>query len=74
MNRFPVISSNIKSIGYDGLNGILEVEFHSKSVYSYEKVGIHTFKQLMAAESQGKYFNKFIKGHFEFKKIPNIKE
>lgn len=35
MEREPVVSSNIASIGYDENNNILEVEFNNGNVYEY---------------------------------------
>ncbi len=34
MERISVVSSNIKSVGYE--KGILEIEFHTGSVYQYD--------------------------------------
>ena len=38
MNRKPVRSSNISSIGYDSESKTLEIEFHSGGVYQYFNV------------------------------------
>ena len=38
MIRNDVISSNLKSIGYDSASCILEIEFHSGGIYQYSQV------------------------------------
>lgn len=35
MNRNPVSSSNVKSVGYDSESSRLEVEFHHGGIYQY---------------------------------------
>ncbi|MFC1696873.1 KTSC domain-containing protein [Nanoarchaeota archaeon] len=68
MERTNVNSSNIKSIGYDEQNGILEIEFLSGGIYQYSKVSKETYNALMNASSKGKFFATFIKD-----KYPTIK-
>ncbi len=68
MQRIPVTSSDISSIGYE--NDVLEIEFHSgKSVYQYFQVPEHEYQGLMNAQSHGKYFNQNIKNKYITKKI-----
>lgn len=60
MNRKPVVSSNIKSIGFE--DGAMEIEFASNRVYRYTgpKVKVH-YEGLMAAPSVGKYFGAHVR-------------
>lgn len=67
MNRKPVKSSNIKSIGFD--NGTLEIEFHSGGIYKYSSVGEEIYKAMVESDSIGKYFHQYIKGQFTCKKV-----
>ncbi|HSK71442.1 MAG TPA: KTSC domain-containing protein [Pyrinomonadaceae bacterium] len=60
MNRLPVSSSNIVSIGYDSNSMILEVEFKN-SVYRYYGIPEYIYTELMSAESHGKYLDANIK-------------
>jgi hypothetical protein len=55
MQRKPVVSSNIRSIGFE--NGAMEIEFANQRVYRYTgpKVREH-YDGLIAATSPGKYF------------------
>ena len=38
MNRVPVQSSNLASVGYDSGNMVIEIEFHSGRIYQYFNV------------------------------------
>jgi hypothetical protein len=59
-------SSNLKAFGWE--DEVLEVHFN-KGVYHYFKVPEAVFMAMKAAESQGKFLNKEIKNHFEYKKL-----
>jgi hypothetical protein len=70
MNRTPVSSSNLVSVGYDTLNSILEIEFNSGSIYQYYNVPQSVYAGLMAASSHGSYFDANIKkGGYRYKQI-----
>ncbi|MDA2939146.1 KTSC domain-containing protein [Acidobacteria bacterium AH-259-A15] len=69
MNRTPVDSSNIASIGYDPQTLTLELEFTSGRVYQYFDVPSTTHEQLMQAESKGKFFNAQIKGIYRYARL-----
>lgn len=58
INRVPVTSGNIKSIGHDPKTNTLEVEFHDGGVYRYPGVDSEAHNALMGAESIGKTFAK----------------
>ena len=65
MNRTPVDSSMIASIGYDPKTKTLEIEFASKknpAVWQYKGVPSGEHSALMSAHSKGKYFLANIKG------------
>lgn len=64
MERKPVQSSNIDSIGYDKETEILEIEFNNRRVYQYFNVPINVYIELMNAPSHGKYFNQNIKNDY----------
>ena len=70
MNRVPVSSSLIRSVGYDVASSILEVEFlESGRVYDYFDVPHSVNDELMSAESLGAYFNEFIKDLYAFEQV-----
>ena len=64
MNRTPVTSTSIKSVGYDSGNKTLEVEFKAGKVWQYQGVGESTFKQFISSGSLGAFFHQNIKGKF----------
>jgi len=69
MDRATVISSNIRSVGYDPTSSILEVEFNSGSIYQYLDVPESEYEGLMNADSKGRYLNRNIKGRYEDIKV-----
>lgn len=69
MDRIPVDSSNISSIGFDEESSTLEVEFHSGAVYQYFDVPLNVYEGLMNASSKGQYFAQHIKGYYRFVKV-----
>ena len=71
MNMIKVESSNIDAIGYD--HGDLYVRFKggegkNNRIYVYYDVPEHFFKEILEAESKGKYLNQNIKGKFTYRK------
>jgi hypothetical protein len=69
MERDPVSSSNLVSIGYDPGSEILEVEFKAGTVYQYLNVPSFMHERLMSADSIGKYFNIEIKNAYPCEKV-----
>lgn len=68
MKRIPVKSSNIKSVGYDKVGKVLEVEFNHGGTYYYIDVPANAAEALVKAPSIGKFFATNIKNTFKFKK------
>lgn len=69
MNRIPVSSSNVKSVGYDEEESKLEVEFNNGSIYQYSNVPINKYSDLMNSSSHGKYFHRFIRDKYVTKRV-----
>jgi len=69
LERKLVKSSNIKSIGYNGTNKCLEIEFNNGGIYEYCGVPNEIYVSLMSAPSHGKYFNQYIKNLYSFNKV-----
>jgi hypothetical protein len=64
-----VTSKQVKEVGYDPETKTLAVTFnHGKSVYHYPNVEEKTFKEMIKAESIGKFFGKHIKPITNFDK------
>lgn len=64
MRRKPVSSSSVASVGYDPKSQMLELEFHSGSVYEYREVPPEVFRDLMEAPSKGRFFASEIRGQY----------
>lgn len=64
MNRIPVESTQIKSIGYDPEQQLLEVEFSNNVIWQYRNVPLNIWRELESAPSKGKYFHSQIKTRF----------
>jgi hypothetical protein len=69
MLRHFVVSSDLKSAGYDPATRTLEIEFHSGGVYQYSGVSEWVYQALMAAPSHGRYFHANIKGRYRYRKL-----
>lgn len=67
MQMVPVDSSNLSSVGYE--NGTLYVRFNSGGLYAYSGVPEQVHRELMAAESHGKYLARYIKGVYPYRRI-----
>lgn len=68
IERTPVSSSNIKSIGYDSDNKTLAVEFSDGSVYHYHDVEKDDHEALISAKSIGKHLHQNIRGAYKYTK------
>ena len=69
MDRRPVASSLIRSVGYDLLGSVLEIEFAAGHVYQYHDVPLSAYDELIDADSKGMYFNEFIKDMYAYQQI-----
>lgn len=70
MQRQNVSSSNIHSIGYDGITRTLEIQFLDWSIYQYSHVPNHVYIGLMNAPSHGSYFHRHVKkAGFSYRKV-----
>lgn len=67
MQRQTVVSSHIKSIGYN--SGLLEIEFRDGSVYQYSQVPEPIYKSLMESESKGRFVRNHIVPGYNSKPI-----
>lgn len=69
MERQPVASSNIRSVGYDPDAQILEIEFQDGAVYQYSGVPGAVHAGLVSAGSPGRYFHAHVKGRYPHRKV-----
>lgn len=62
MERKPVTSSNVHSVGYDDdETKVLEVKFNNGKVYRYADVPAELHEELMASSSVGSFLHARIK-------------
>ena len=69
MNRIPVSSTNISSIGYDPQSATLEVEFTTGTVYQYFNVPEHLHQQFLNSSSHGQFLNEHIRYNYRYQKV-----
>ena len=69
LDRQPVESTDIASVGYDRKANVLEVEFRSGGIYRYLEVPAGTYERLLAAESKGRFFAREIRSRYRFELV-----
>lgn len=69
MDRTHVSSTDLRSVGYNDDDQVLEIEFNSGGVYRYFNVPENIYDGFMAAISHGKYFHRNIKDTYQFEQI-----
>ena len=69
MERFPVNSSHLVSVGYEPSSQTLEIEFNDGSVYQYFDVPEFEYYELIYSSSVGGYFHSDIKDHYQYTKL-----
>ena len=69
MNKQPVSSSLVKSIGYDRQTETLEIEFGSGRVYQYYGIPDRLHVEFMQATSKGQFFNLCIKDQYSYSQV-----
>jgi KTSC domain-containing protein len=72
MQRVPVESSSIASIGYAPQECVLELEFRqSGEVYRYFDVPAEEYAAFLAADSKGTYLNQQLKPRgYRYQRLP----
>ena len=69
MNRAPVASSNVASVGYDEASQTLEVEFANGSIYQYYNVGLALYEAFTLAPSKGQFLNTYIRNAYAYSRV-----
>jgi len=65
IRRISLESSLARSIGYDTINEVLEIELVNGGVWQYFDVPEEIYQELMTADSKGRYFLNEIKDVYE---------
>lgn len=69
MERTPVLSSNLRAVGYDPGTRSLEIEFRMGRLYLYSNVPETVYHGLMEAPSKGRYHHRYILGRYRYQRI-----
>jgi hypothetical protein len=69
VERQPVKSRILRSVGYDESTKILEIEFQTGLVYKYSGVPPKVFTDLMHSDEIGKYFSEKVRPRFQTKQV-----
>ena len=69
MERIPLESEALSSVGYDPAQRVLEVEFRSGRVYQYFGVPQHEAERLLGAESQGAFFSERVRDRYPCEQV-----
>jgi hypothetical protein len=74
MNRIPVVSSNVASVGWEATSenaesGTLEVEFKSGHIYRYADVPRYVADEVRYASSVGRTLNQSVKGQYSEERV-----
>ncbi len=69
LERQPVKSRILRSMGYDESTKILEIEFQTGLVYQYAGVPPKVYQELIRSDEIGKYFIDKVRNRFRTKQI-----
>jgi len=69
LQRTPVVSDNLASVGYDEVQGTLEIEFRNTRIYEYFRVPEQVYRDLMVASSKGTYFAEHVRDVYRFRRV-----
>lgn len=62
-------SSSIASVGYSPQSRTLEIEFRNGARYRYFDVPSEAYKEMLAAESKGRFFHRAIRLSYTYEPI-----
>lgn len=66
MNRYPIHSTNIVSVGYDEVNEVLEIEFKLHILHQYYNVPLCEYVAFMKAENIEAFYLNYIQSRYHF--------
>jgi hypothetical protein len=69
VERTPVASKSLRSVGYDETASELEVEFQSGRVYCYRGVPAQLYQWLMRSPGKGGLFNRLIRDRYPVRDV-----
>jgi len=69
IERQPVESSSVASVGYDVATSTLEVAYRKSGVYRYFGVPSQTYARVLAAESVGRLINEEVRDIYPYTRM-----
>ena len=69
LERQPVKSRILRSVGYDDSTKNLEIEFQTGLVYQYSGVPPKVYMDLLRSSEVGKYFSEKVRPRFQTKQV-----
>jgi KTSC domain len=69
IRRRPVVSTAIRTVGYDERRRMLDIEYAGGAVYRYLGVPRSEYEGLLAADSHGRYVNARIRDRFRHARL-----
>jgi len=69
MERTPLASSSVASVGYDDATRVLEIEFKSGRIYQFEEVPRGVFDWLLRTPNKGSYVARMINGKYRYRDV-----
>jgi len=67
LDRQPVQSTILRSVGYDTDKKNMEIEFHSGLIYQYSSVPSKVYTDLISAPAVGKFYTDKVRNRFRAK-------
>jgi len=69
MNRQPVVSSTVESVGFDDDSSTLEIAFVDGSIYQYFDVPRAVYDMMLQADSPGGFLHQQIRGVYRYARV-----
>lgn len=69
MHRLTILSSALRSVGYDPVTRTLEAEFANGRVYRYAGVPIEVFLSFVLSRSKGRFFNVALRSFYPYREV-----
>jgi hypothetical protein len=73
IHREPVDSTALATVGYSKKLHALEIEFRDGLIYRYEEVPFPTYRDLVAADSKARFYNKNIRGKYHCLRVKSAR-
>jgi hypothetical protein len=73
MPRVELQSTSLNAATFQEQSAWLELEFRSGAIYRYRDVPARVFRELLGADSKGRYFNQHIRNRFCYAKIDSAR-